>query len=256
MNETPKVGYEKDGRVAVITLNRPETRNAIDPEMDLRLREIWADFREDDGLDIAIWTGTGNTFCSGADRNTWFTQFLNADSMDVRRGADETGFGGLTRGFHRIYKPVIAAVNGWALGGGLELALACDIRIASERAMFGTPLVRFGFHHGDGGISRLVNCCGTAVALDLELTGEPIDAERARQCNLITRIVPHDQLMPEAHSVAQAILEKDQMAVRSAKETVLDVVGLGLDDQLKREALNSYALGARSREIVETLRTS
>jgi enoyl-CoA hydratase/carnithine racemase len=256
MSEAEKIGYEKDGRIGVITLRRPETRNAIDPEMDGRLQEIWSDFRDDDDLDIAIWTGTGNAFCSGADRNTWFTQFLEADSLTVRDVAAGIGFGGLTRGLHRIYKPVIAAVNGWALGGGLELALACDIRIASERAMFGTPLVRFGFHHGDGGISRLVNCCGSAVALDLELTGQPIDAERARQCNLITRIVPHDRLMAEARAVAEAILENEQVAVRSAKQTVLDVVGRDLDDQLEREALNSYSLGARSREIVEALQTS
>ena len=88
-----------------------------------------------------------------------------------------TGLGGLTRGLHRIYKPVIAAVNGWALAGGLETALACDIRIASERAMFGSFEARRGYHHGDGGIVRLVNACGAGTALAMLLTAEPIDAE-------------------------------------------------------------------------------
>ena len=152
-----------------------------------------------------------------------------------------TGLGGLTRGLHRIYKPVIAAVNGWALAGGLETALACDIRIASERAMFGSFEVRRGYHHGDGGIVRLVNTCGTGIALEMLLTGEPIDAQRALQCNLVSRVVPHERLMDEAELVARQILRNSQIAVRSAKETILDVIGRPLDEQLRIEALNGYA---------------
>jgi enoyl-CoA hydratase/carnithine racemase len=224
--------------------------------MDERLRQIWADFGDDDGLDVAIWTGTGNAFCSGAERNTWFAQWLDADALAVRRNADGIGFGGLTRGLHRISKPLIGAINGWALGGGLELALACDIRIASERAMFGTQLVGLGFHHGDGGISRLVNTCGLAVALDLELSGEPIDAHRALQCNLVTRVVPHEQLMDAAFALARPIAGHDQSAVRSAKDTVFDVVGRRLDDQLQREALNGYSFDRRAaHRIVEAIAT-
>jgi enoyl-CoA hydratase/carnithine racemase len=152
-----------------------------------------------------------------------------------------TGIGGLTRGLHRIYKPTIAAVNGWALAGGLETALACDIRIASERAMFGSFEARRGYHHGDGGIVRLVNACGAGVALDMLLTAEPIDAQRALQCNLVSRVVPHEALMDEAERTARQILRNSQVAVRSAKETILDVIGRPLDDQLRIEALNAYA---------------
>ncbi|WP_084037720.1 enoyl-CoA hydratase/isomerase family protein, partial [Mycobacterium avium] len=199
------IRYEKRGRIATITLDRPASRNAIDPAMDRRLRDIWAEFRDDDGVDVAILTGAGEAFCAGADRNTWFHQWLDADAAVVRRNAKGVGFGGITRGLHRITKPVIGAVNGWALGAGLELALACDIRIASERAMFGVPLVGLGFHHGDGGISRLVDTCGLAVALDLELSGEPIDAQRALQVNLVTRVVAHDDLMTAAHALAERI---------------------------------------------------
>ncbi|WP_084253588.1 enoyl-CoA hydratase/isomerase family protein, partial [Mycobacterium avium] len=213
------VRYEKRGRIATITLDRPASRNAIDPAMDRRLRDIWAEFRDDDGVDVAILTGAGEAFCAGADRNTWFHQWLDADAAVVRRNAKGVGFGGITRGLHRITKPVIGAVNGWALGAGLELALACDIRIASERAMFGAPLVGLGFHHGDGGISRLVDTCGLAVALDLELSGEPIDAQRALQVNLVTRVVAHDDLMTAAHALAERIAGYHQAAVRSAKDT-------------------------------------
>ncbi|OHV05905.1 enoyl-CoA hydratase/isomerase family protein [Mycobacterium talmoniae] len=251
---TDTIGYTKDNRVALITLNRPAARNAIDPAMDQRLRDVWVDFRDDNAVDVAVLTGTGTAFCAGADRNSWFTQWLDADPARVRRNARGVGFGGLTRGLHRIRKPVIGAINGWALGAGLELALACDIRIASERAMFGAPLVGLGFHHGDGGISRLVDICGVGLALDLELSGEPIDAARALQANLVTRVVAHDHLLDAALALAQRIVGHDQSAVRSAKETVLDVIGRRLDDQLEYEALSAYAIdrGAAGR-IVEAI---
>jgi enoyl-CoA hydratase/carnithine racemase len=138
---------------------------------------------------------------------------------------------------------VIAASPNWALAGGLETALACDIRIASDRAMFGSFEVRRGYHHGDGGIVRLVNTCGAGVALELLLTGEPIDAERALRCNLVSRVVPHERLMDEAETVARQILRNSQIAVRSAKETILDVIGRPLDDQLRIEALTAYSVG-------------
>jgi enoyl-CoA hydratase/carnithine racemase len=219
--------------------------------MDERLTEIWRDFRDDDGLDVAIWTGSGDAFSSGADRNTWFAQWIGADAAKVRRNAEGVGFGGLTRGLHRIYKPVIAAVNGWALGGALEFVLACDIRIASERAMFGLPLVHYGFHTGDGGISRLVEICGVGVALDIQLTGEPIDAQRALQCNLVTRVVPHEQLMSTAREVALRIIANDQAAVRSAKQTTLDVIGRTLDDQLRVEAISGYSAAPRGEQVLD-----
>jgi enoyl-CoA hydratase/carnithine racemase len=132
-------------------------------------------------------------------------------------------------------------VNGWALAGGLETALACDIRIASENAVFGSYEARRGYHHGDGGIVRLLNTGGAGVALEMLLTAEPIDAERALSCNLVSRVVPHDQLMEEAERTAASITRNSQRAVRSAKETILDVIGRPLDDQLRVEALNAYS---------------
>jgi enoyl-CoA hydratase/carnithine racemase len=237
----PPVLYEKRDRVAYVTLNRPEARNAIDPETHELLWRTWEDFRDDDALDVAILTGAGDAFSAGADLKTYIPPVIKDATPRWVRDNVAAGLGGLTRGLHRIYKPVIAAVNGWALAGGFETALACDIRIASERAMFGSFEVRRGYHHGDGGIVRLVNTCGAGVALELLLTGEPIDAQRALQCNLVSKVVPHERLMDEAETVARQILRNSQIAVRSAKETILEVIGRPLDDQLRIEALNAYA---------------
>ena len=248
----PKVLYDKRGRVAHIRLNRPEAKNAIDSETHELLWRTWEDFRDDDALDVAIVTGAGDAFCAGADLKTFIPPWMEATPAKVRENV-KTGLGGLTRGLHRIYKPVIAAVNGWALAGGLETALACDIRIASERAMFGSFEARRGYHHGDGGIVRLVNTCGAGIALELLLTAEPIDAERALRCNLVSRVVPHERLMEETEFVARQILRNSQRAVRSAKETILEVIGRPLDDQLRIEALNAYS-SADPQETLELLR--
>jgi enoyl-CoA hydratase/carnithine racemase len=237
---TETILYEKRDRIAFVTLNRPEAKNAVDPQMHDALCLAWEDFRDDDDVDVAILTGVGDSFCAGADLRT----YVQANYVDARpsrvREIVNLGFGGLTRGMHKIRKPVIAAINGWALAGGLELGLACDLRIVSDRAMFGSFEARRGFHHGDGGITRLVNTCGVGTAMQLVLTAEPIDAARALQCNLATKVVPHDELLEQTELVARQILRNSQRAVRSAKETILEVIGKPLDDQLRIEGWNSY----------------
>lgn len=240
--KAPKALYEKHGRIGYVTFNRPEAMNAIDLEMHELLWQIWREFRDDDGVDLAILTGAGDeAFCAGADLKTHFPYWIeNADAMLPRKKLGD-GLGGITRGLHRIYKPILGAINGWALAGGFENALACDIRVASENARFGSFEVRRGFHHGDGGIVRLVNICGAGIALEMNLTGEPIDAHRALQCNLVSRVVPHDQLMEECEMLAAQILRNDTWAVRSAKETVLNVIGRPLDDQLVYETFTGYS---------------
>jgi enoyl-CoA hydratase/carnithine racemase len=235
-----ELGYEIRDRIARITLNRPDAKNAVTPAMHEEFCRIWADFAANDEADVAILTGVGDAFCAGADLATYVPMnYVDARPSRVREIVD-MGFGGITRGMHRITKPTIAAVNGWALAGGLELALACDLRIASERAMFGSFEARRGLHHGDGGITRLVNTCGVGVAMQMVLTAEPIDAPRALQCNMVTKVVPHQQLMDEAEIVAGQILRNSQRAIRSAKETILEVLGKPLDDQLRIEGWNSY----------------
>lgn len=238
---TSKVLYEKRGPVAWVTLNRPEARNAIDLETHERLGEIWADFRDDPALRVAVLTGTGDAFCAGADLKTHVPLWTQADALLPRRKIHD-GLGGITRGLHRVYKPVVAAVNGWALAGGFELALAADIRIASDRARFGSFEVRRGFHHADGGIVRMVNIVGTGLALEMLLTGNPIDADRAERVGLVSRVVPHDELIPAVEATLADILRNDQAALESAKETIFEVVGRSLDDQLAVEAMYGYSL--------------
>ena len=248
-----EVIYEKRGKIAYITLNRPEAMNAINIPMHEQLWTTWQDFDSDDSLELAIVTGAGDdAFCAGADLKTHAPTWLEFDALGPRDKVKD-GLGGLTRGLHRIYKPVIAAVNGWALAGGLEQALACDIRIASENAQFGSFEVRRGFHHADGGIVRLVNTCGTGIALEMNLTGEPIDAARALQCNLVSRVVPQDKLMETAEEMAAKILRNDPWAIRSAKETIFNVIGRTLDDQLAQEAVMGYSALANPpvRELLE-----
>lgn len=238
---TEPVLYEKRDRIGFVTLNRPEAKNAVDPAMHEALCAVWADFRDDEGLDVAILSGADETFCAGADLRTYVPKnYVEATPGRVREIV-ELGLGGITRGMHTIRKPVIAAVDGWALAGGFELALACDLRVASERARFGSFEARRGFHHGDGGITRLVNIAGVGVAMQLVLTAEPLDAQRALQCNLVTKVVPAGELMAEAEELAGQILRNSQRGVRSAKETILEVIGKPLGDQLRLEGWNSYS---------------
>lgn len=248
----PKVLYEKRDRIAYVTINRPEARNAIDPDVHQLMIETWADFRDDDAVDVAILTGAGEAFCAGADLKTYIPPIMKDASPNDIRQIVELGLNGFTRGMHRIQKPIIGAINGWALAGGLETALACDIRIASERAMFGSFEARRGFHHGDGGLVRLVNTCGSGIALEMLLTAEPIDAHRALAANMVSKVVSHDRLMEEAETVAGQILRNSQAAVRSAKQTILDVIGQPLDFQLRTEAWNAYTC-ADPEETLERL---
>jgi enoyl-CoA hydratase/carnithine racemase len=237
---TDTVLYDTRDRIAFVTLNRPDAKNAVDPDMHDSLCRIWADFRDDDAVDVAILSGAGDAFCAGADLRTYVpANYVDARPSRVREIVD-LGLGGLTRGLHTIHKPVIAAVNGWALAGGLELCLACDLRVASDRSIFGSFEARRGFHHGDGGITRLVNTCGVGVAMQLVLTAEPIDADQALRCNLVTKVVPHDELPRATELMARQILRNSQRAVRSAKETILEVIGKPLHDQLRIEGWNSY----------------
>ncbi|MFB9073493.1 enoyl-CoA hydratase/isomerase family protein [Citricoccus parietis] len=237
-----KIIYEKRGEIAYITLNRPEVHNAIDTETDDLLFEAWSEFARDPEVRVAILTGSGEkSFCAGADLKSHVDPWLEA-GPELGRSLLDRGFaGGITRGLHHTRKPIIAALNGWVIGGGIELALACDIRIASDNANFGFFHMRRGMHFADGGIVRLVNTCGVGIAMELELMGEPIDAERAREVHLVNRVVPQNELMSTAEHIASKILRNPQVAVESAKETILEVVGRPLDDQLRLECLYGYS---------------
>jgi enoyl-CoA hydratase len=249
--ETENLIVKDEGAVTRITLNRPDKRNAIDTETDELLFDAWTQFRDDPDIRLAILTGSGDkSFCAGADLKSHVDPWLNA-GPELGRSLLEKGFAGrITRGLHRTPKPIIAALNGWVIGGGIELALACDIRIASERANFGFFHMRRGMHFADGGIVRLVNTVGVGIAMELELMGEPIDAQRAKEIHLVNRVVPHDQVMATAEDVAAKILRNPRAAVESAKQTILEVIGRPLDDQLRLECLYGYSTMGNP-EIVE-----
>ncbi|WP_300454442.1 enoyl-CoA hydratase-related protein [Accumulibacter sp.] len=233
--------YEKSDGIARITLNRPQAMNALDDSLNAALDGIWQDFAADASLDVAILSGAGRAFCAGADLKTWIPKWEHANLWDLRRNAAFGIAGGITRGQHRLAKPVIAAIGGGAYGGGFELALACDIRLASDTARFGVFEVRQGIHQGDGGLARLVAIAGIGVALDLTLTGREIDAAEAHRLRLVSAVVAPQELAATALDWAQRIRSNGQRAVRSAKETVLDLIGRPLDDALRLEAINAYS---------------
>ena len=206
------VGYERDGRVAVITYNRPEALNAIDAEMRAGLNAAFARFRDDTGAWVGIVTGTGRAFCAGA------------DLADPAAAAGE--FGGTfwerptVNSFEsgwEIFKPVIAAVNGYCLGYGLTLVTWCDFVVAADDAEFGFPEVRVGLPTIVGAM-RLPERIGWGRAMELLLTGERIDARRALEIGLAQRVVPAAELMAEAHRLAERLLAAAPLAARATKE--------------------------------------
>jgi len=245
--------FEKRNRIGYVTLNRPDALNALNEELNDALWDVWAEFHADDGLDIAILTGSGRAFCTGADLKTFIPKWERATMLDVRKNVARGIGGGITRGQHRIAKPIIAAINGYAIGGGFELALACDIRVASEKAKFGVFEVRQGLHQGDGGIVRLVAIAGIGTALDLTLTGREVAADEAYRLGLVNQVVPHEKLLEAAEGYAGMILKNSQQAIRSAKETIQEVIGRTLDDALKIETIHGYSSVGDFHEVRERL---
>ena len=231
----PDIIYEKRDNIAYVTINRPQAMNALGPDQQDEIIQVWQTFRDDPDALVAIVTGEGDrAFCAGADLKTYTPLLAERDLYEIRQDANRVGFGGITRGLE-IWKPIIAAVNGYALAGGLELALACDIRIASENAQFGCSEVRRGFHHCDGGTVRLPLIVGLGNALKMQLTGEPIDADEALRIGLVSEVTTLPELIPTAERYAQMIASNSPLGVRSAKESMLRSLGRSLEDALRFE---------------------
>jgi enoyl-CoA hydratase/carnithine racemase len=224
------IDYVKDGKIATFILNRPQTLNALDLKTLNEFRDALVDFHDDDNLWVGIVTGAGKeAFCSGIDINS-----LNKNSPS------QTFPPTIMRGLE-LAKPLVASINGVALGGGLELALACDIRIAADNAVFGSPEVKLGFIPAWGGTQRLARQISYCHAAELILTGKSIDAQEALRIGLINRIVSQDRLEATAREWAQDICEAGPLAVRAAKEAMLKGVELPLEEGLNLEtALATY----------------
>lgn len=246
----PSIIYEKRGGIAYVTINRPEAMNALGPEQNDKLVRAWQEFSDDPDLGVAILTGAGDrAFCAGADLKTYTPLLGERNPYDLRQDANRPGFGGITRSLE-VWKPIIAAVGGYAMAGGLELALACDIRVASENATFGCSEVRRGFHHCDGGTVRLPLIVGLGNALKMQLTGEPIDAQEALRIGLVSEVVPREGLMEAAERYGRTILRNAPLGVRSAKESMLRSLGRTLEDALRLENILFSTL-ARTEDYVE-----
>jgi enoyl-CoA hydratase/carnithine racemase len=232
------IRFECDGPIALLTIDRPEVHNALDFDTSDALVAAWEQFRDDDALRVAILTGAGNrAFCAGADLRGVGDFYKSLSSAErLRRSELVPGLGGITKNL-AIDKPIIAAVNGHCLAGGLELALACDLRIASANASFGLPEVTRGMLPGAGGTQRLPRLIGPERALDLILTGRRVDAEEAREMGLVSRVVAREQLQQKALETAQLISRNGPLAVRAAKAAVWRGVDLPLEEGLRLEQL-------------------
>ena len=222
--------YEIKDKIAYVTINRPHALNACDQPTYNRLAEVWRDFRDNDDAWIAILTGMGErAFCAGSDIKLNFSDKpRSSEAFDPQRKGD------LTRGLE-IWKPIIAAINGHGNGGGLEMALACDIRVASENAQFGLGEVKIGLLPGGGGTQRLPRAISLCNALWLLYTGDRIDAQEAYRIGLVNKVVPLPELMTNAKAMAQKILESGPLAVRAIKQAAIKGLSMPLEDGLRIE---------------------
>ena len=242
------VSYELDGRVATVTIRRPEARNALHQAAHAEMDCVWRRFEEDDDAWVAILTGEGDkAFCAGSDLKQ--AQQAERPPQPYWMTFKPGGFGGLTERFGMV-KPVIAAVNGFALGGGCELAMACDIVVAAQHARFGLPEPRVGFTASDGGIHRLVRQVPLKIAMGVLLTGMPMSADEAHRWGLVNEVVPAEEVMPAARRWADAILECAPLSVRASKQAALGGLGLPLPDAINRrfEYMLRQAASEDSRE--------
>jgi enoyl-CoA hydratase/carnithine racemase len=234
------ITYKKSNHLAYLTINRPEVMNALHPPASQEMANAWDDFAADDEAWIAIVTGAGErAFCAGMDLR------YRAQEGAERVPMPESGFGGLTNPrARRIWKPIIAAINGYCLGGGLEMAMACDILIAADTATFGLPEPRRGIIAGAGGMHRLIRQIPEKIALGYMLTGKSMTAEEAHRWGIVNDVVPAAELIPATERWAGEILECSPLAVRATKQAAIE----GLDAPSLADAMTGeYSEVAKNR---------
>jgi enoyl-CoA hydratase len=220
---------DRQGRVAIITINRPDKRNALNIKTREEGAALLDQLREDDSVGVVVFTGAGDkAFVAGAD----IGEFAGRTAITQREVMTSRS---LFTAIDTFPKPVIAMINGYCLGGGCELALACDIRIASENASFGQPEINLGIIPGGGGTQRLTRLVGEGKAMEMILTGEIIDARTAFAIGLVNHVVPADQLQAKTLEMANRIAEKSPIALQLAKEAVKVASKSNLDEGLRRE---------------------
>lgn len=236
--------YEKNGHVRIITINRAEKMNSLDFTANDELVDIWHQFDEDEDARVAVVTGAGDkAFCAGADLKTYTLAFAQSSAPVFRKKyTNGPGFGGITRNLD-IDKPIIAAINGFAISGGFELALACDIRFCSPNAQFALQDAKWGFHACDGGLIRLPQIIGMGHAMEIILSGERVDADHAYRIGLVNRIYPQDELLARALDYAQMLASRAPLSHRFAKEVVRRSMGMPIEEALKWESRSFFDVG-------------
>lgn len=222
------IKYEKKGRLAYVTINRPERLNALHPPANAELYDAFSDFRDDPDVWVAIITGTGDrAFSAGNDLKYTAERGRRDRSREIAR------FGGITSNFE-CWKPIIAAVNGYALGGGLELAMACDIIVAADHAQVGLPEPRVGLIAGAGGVHRLPRHIPLKIAMGMLLSARRISVQEAHRLGLVNEVVPLKDLMPAAERWAREILEVAPLSARASKQMATQGLDWPLDVSLNR----------------------
>ncbi len=245
------IRYESHGAVRLISIDRADKMNSLDFDANDELVEAWREFDRDPSARVAVITGAGDkAFCAGADLKTYTMGFATTPAPEFReRFTNGPGFGGITRNLD-IAKPIIAAINGFAISGGFELALACDIRFCSPNAEFALQDVKWGFHACDGGLIRLPQIVGIGHAMEIVLSGDRIDAEHAYRIGLVNRIHPSEALLDASLAYAQRLASRAPLAQRFAKEVMRRAIGMGMDDALWMESRSFHDVGL-TRDLAE-----
>ena len=249
------VQLSREGRVAIIVMDRPEARNAMNREMTEQLNTTYDELAGDEAVWAVVLTGAGDrAFCAGQDLKEVEAAVKQAESGAAPRGASG-GFGGIT---HRDFpKPIIAAVNGFAMGGGFEICLACDLVVAEEHASFGLPEVKRGLFAGAGGLVRISKRLPMPLAMEVALTGQPLGAQRAYELGLVNRVVPKGEGVRAAVELANVICQAAPLAVRVSKKMLRTGVLQGeaelwaLQAQLGAELMRSEDFLEGPRAFVE-----
>ena len=215
---TDLVLLERRGNIALLTLNRPNARNAISPEVSQTMAGLLDEIETDADLRAVVLTGSGDVFSAGADLKV----VAQGRGMDIAKG--KGGFAGIVN--RDFPKPVIAAINGPALAGGFEIVLSCDLVVAADTSRFGIPEVQRGLMAAAGGLIRLPKRVPLAIALEMAMTGDPVQADRALALGLVNRVVPRDQVVAEACALAERIGENSPIAVRQSRRLVREAAEL------------------------------
>jgi len=231
-----KVRYVKKRHIAYVTIDNADQENCLTEQVDRDLWKVWRDFRADPALYVAILTGRGaKSFCAGSDLR-YYVEKISKQSPEWnrRRAFEGPNLGGITKGIY-VWKPIIGAINGYCLAGGMELAMACDIRIAADHAKFGVVNRRWNVGAESGLTQRLPHIVGLGVALDLLITGRWFDAKEALRINFVSRVVKGENLMDECTKLAERICEYPQSSLRTDKEACIRGLGLTLEEGLRLE---------------------